>query len=52
MPGTGIYLLHDRRAGATAWFILTYLLGRDHVRAYDGSWAERGRLAGAPVERP
>ena len=37
---------------STAWFILTYLLGRDHVRVYDGSWAEWGRLAGAPVERP
>jgi thiosulfate/3-mercaptopyruvate sulfurtransferase len=33
----------------TAWFILTYLLGRDHVRVYDGSWAEWGRMAGTPV---
>jgi thiosulfate/3-mercaptopyruvate sulfurtransferase len=33
----------------TAWFVLTYLLGRDHVRVYDGSWAEWGRMAGAPV---
>ena len=32
----------------TAWFVLTYLLGRDHVRVYDGSWAEWGRMAGAP----
>jgi thiosulfate/3-mercaptopyruvate sulfurtransferase len=37
---------------STAWFILTYLLGRDRVRVYDGSWAEWGRLAGTPVERP
>ena len=37
---------------ATAWFVLTYLLGRDHVRVYDGSWAEWGRLPGTPVERP
>ena len=35
----------------TAWFVLTYLLGRDHVRVYDGSWAEWGRMAGAPVEQ-
>ena len=34
---------------ATAWFVLTYLLGRDRVRVYDGSWAEWGRLPGAPV---
>jgi thiosulfate/3-mercaptopyruvate sulfurtransferase len=37
---------------ATAWFVLTYLLGRDRVRVYDGSWAEWGRTVGTPVERP
>lgn len=35
---------------ATAWFVLTHLLGRDHVRVYDGSWAEWGRTPGAPIE--
>jgi len=35
----------------TAWFVLSYLLGRDAVRVYDGSWAEWGRLAGVPVEQ-
>ena len=35
----------------TAWFVLTYLLGRDRVRVYDGSWAEWGRLADTPVEQ-
>jgi thiosulfate/3-mercaptopyruvate sulfurtransferase len=37
---------------ATAWFVLTHLLGRDRVRVYDGSWAEWGRVPGTPVERP
>ena len=37
---------------ATAWFVLTYLLGRERVRVYDGSWAEWGRTAGPPAERP
>jgi thiosulfate/3-mercaptopyruvate sulfurtransferase len=36
---------------ATAWFVLTHLLGRDRVRVYDGSWAEWGRAAGTPVTR-
>jgi len=36
---------------ATAWFVLTHLLGREHVRVYDGSWAEWGRMADTPVER-
>ena len=35
---------------STAWFALTYLLGRDRVRVYDGSWAEWGRLGDAPTE--
>ena len=35
---------------ATAWFVLTYLLGRDHVRVYDGSWAEWGRQPDNPIQ--
>ena len=35
----------------TAWFVLSYLLGRDSVRVYDGSWAEWGRMADTPVEQ-
>jgi thiosulfate/3-mercaptopyruvate sulfurtransferase len=35
---------------ATAWFVLTHMLGRTNVRVYDGSWAEWGLLPGAAVE--
>jgi len=33
------------------WFVLTWLLGFERVRNYDGSWTEWGNLVGAPVER-
>jgi len=38
------------RAGHT-WLVLKYLLGYPHVRNYDGSWNEWGRLADTPIER-
>jgi len=31
------------------WFVLKYLLGRQDVKNYDGSWTEWGNLVGAPV---
>lgn len=33
------------------WFVLTYLLGYDKVRNYDGSWTEWGNMVRAPIER-
>lgn len=34
------------------WFVLTYLLGFENVRNYDGSWTEWGNLVRAPIEKP
>ena len=31
------------------WFVLTYLLGYDKVRNYDGSWTEWGNVVRAPI---
>ena len=31
------------------WFVLTYLLGYEKVRNYDGSWTEWGNRVGAPI---
>jgi thiosulfate/3-mercaptopyruvate sulfurtransferase len=66
-PGTDLrqvfYAVDPGRAGelityctiggraSTAWFALTYLLGHENVRVYDGSWAEWGRMTGTPIER-
>jgi thiosulfate/3-mercaptopyruvate sulfurtransferase len=31
--------------------VLTYLLGFQTVRNYDGSWTEWGNLVGVPIEK-
>ena len=33
------------------WFVLTYLLGFENVRNYDGSWTEWGSLVGVPIAK-
>jgi thiosulfate/3-mercaptopyruvate sulfurtransferase len=33
------------------WFVLTYLLGYDRVRNYDGSWTEWGNSVRLPIAR-
>ena len=45
-----VYCRIGERASHT-WFVLTYLLGYERVRNYDGSWTEWGNLVGVPIER-
>jgi len=33
------------------WFVLTHLLGFDHVRNYDGSWTEWGNAVRVPITK-
>jgi thiosulfate/3-mercaptopyruvate sulfurtransferase len=46
-----VYCRIGERSSHT-WFALTYLLGFERVRNYDGSWTEWGNLVRAPVEKP
>jgi thiosulfate/3-mercaptopyruvate sulfurtransferase len=34
-----------------SWFVLSYLMGYENVRNYDGSWTEWGSSIGVPIER-
>ncbi len=51
-PGSDVitYCRMSHRA-TVLYFVLTQLLGYDHVRVYNGSWTEWGNLVGVPVER-
>ena len=34
-----------------AWTVMTYILGYEDVKIYDGSWTEWGSIVGFPVEK-
>ena len=45
-----VYCRIGERSSHT-WFVLTYLLGFEHVRNYDGSWTEWGNLVNVPIQK-
>lgn len=47
---TLVYCTFGHMAAHT-WFVLKFLLGRDEVRNYDGSWTEWGNMIRMPIEQ-
>ncbi len=45
-----VYCRIGERSSHT-WFVLTYLLGYENVKNYDGSWTEWGNAVRVPIER-
>jgi thiosulfate/3-mercaptopyruvate sulfurtransferase len=45
-----VYCRIGERSSHT-WFVLTYLLGHQKVRNYDGSWTEWGNMVRSPIEK-
>ncbi|MGQ4597421.1 rhodanese-like domain-containing protein [Nocardia sp. R6R-6] len=53
LPGRDDLIVYSRvgvRSSHT-WFVLTYLLGYDRVRNYDGSWTEWGNSVRMPIAK-
>ena len=49
-PEEAVVYCHIGERAAHTWFALKYLLGKENVRVYDGSWAEWGNMTRMPIE--
>jgi len=49
--GDKLFIAASASVRSHTWFVLTYLLGLNNVRNYDGSWTEWGNRVGRPIEK-